>query len=531
MRSGSTLSIKFLFSCISILMIAGVYVGSNKAANFSSTKLTNQSAEPRVILASGQAASQFAYLDEQEMSYPYGQILGATTETSATGSARSLVVLYYHGITETSEGNGVTWQNFKNQMYLLKKNGYSTITLKQAKNFLLGKENIPQKSILLTFDDGRKDSYYPVDPVLKEIGYNAVMFVITSTLEKPEPYYLNVSEYQQMINSGRWELESHGDDGHKLATIDAAGTQAHWFANKLWISEKDRIETDEEYRDRITKDLRLSKQKLSDYFHVASTSFAIPFGDFAQNESNYADATNIFKEVMQGEFELVFYQPWNEDAIINFQNQQDFMIKRIGVEHDWTDLQLLHSIEKNTDKPLSFVDNFSTDHGWVEGWGSATVKSSGLKLIATRDTTGATAYLIGTNLWQDYIMNVTAINNETTESFSILSKVDESRNYIECQYSRTGVALRVKKDDEVTQITKWKTDLNHIFDTPQTYGISVLGDEVNCLLNETRMVSDKVDGADTKAGLIGLSIWSSDKNKAEARIVNVNARQNTETDK
>jgi peptidoglycan/xylan/chitin deacetylase (PgdA/CDA1 family) len=40
-----------------------------------------------------------------------------------------------------------------------------------------GEKILPKKSFLLTFDDGRKDSFYPVDPVLKKLNYNAVILI------------------------------------------------------------------------------------------------------------------------------------------------------------------------------------------------------------------------------------------------------------------------------------------------------------------------------------------------------------------
>ena len=65
-----------------------------------------------------------------------------------------------------------------------------------------GEKNLPEKSFLLTFDDGRKDSYYPVDPILKALDYRAIMFVISGRSlgdeKEVSPFYLSSSELKRM---------------------------------------------------------------------------------------------------------------------------------------------------------------------------------------------------------------------------------------------------------------------------------------------------------------------------------------------
>ena len=87
-----------------------------------------------------------------------------------TKTAQSIPVLTYHGLPSEGEGS-VNFDSFVSQMMALKEAGWKTITLKQFESYIKGEdEQIPDKSFLLTFDDGRKDTYYPVDPVLKNLS-------------------------------------------------------------------------------------------------------------------------------------------------------------------------------------------------------------------------------------------------------------------------------------------------------------------------------------------------------------------------
>src|SRR3989344_3875806 len=57
--------------------------------------------------------------------------------------------------------------------------GFNTIGGDELNAFMRGEKMLPARSFVITFDDGRKDSYYPVDPLLDVLGYKALVFVIT----------------------------------------------------------------------------------------------------------------------------------------------------------------------------------------------------------------------------------------------------------------------------------------------------------------------------------------------------------------
>ena len=66
---------------------------------------------------------------------------------------------------------------FREQMQFLKENGYRGITLDQLLGFLEFKIQIPEKSVVITFDDGWRSFYDIAFPVLREYGYPATLFV------------------------------------------------------------------------------------------------------------------------------------------------------------------------------------------------------------------------------------------------------------------------------------------------------------------------------------------------------------------
>ncbi len=169
-------------------------------------------------------------------------------------------------------------------MFTLKKNGYQTISIEDFYQFVNGTKKLPKKSFLLTFDDGRKESFYPADPVLKVLDYSAVMYVITEHVDsnstKKSHYYLSADEIRMAMETGRWEIGSHGCHDHDPIIIDASGTKGSFMSNKKWLPELKRSETDQEFSDRILKDLIESKNDIKNLFGVDPISYAFPRGDY-----------------------------------------------------------------------------------------------------------------------------------------------------------------------------------------------------------------------------------------------------------
>ena len=88
------------------------------------------------------------------------------------------------------------------------------------------------ESFLLTFDDGRKDSYYASQPLLEAFGFRATMYVITakSLGDKSSVYYLSRQEVKKMKDSGHWDIQPHTRDGHDEYPT---GSSVSWLPRAL----------------------------------------------------------------------------------------------------------------------------------------------------------------------------------------------------------------------------------------------------------------------------------------------------------
>ncbi len=217
--------------------------------------------------------------------------------------------LLYHGLSRRDRGDSIPVAVFRAQMIALKKKGYRTITVTELAAAMNGKGKLPEKPLLLTFDDGRVDAFTLADPVLKELGFVATMFVHLSRLRRPY-FHSGVADLMRWHATGRWDLQAHGTQAHDPLRLDAFGRRGHFLPNRMWLASQRRLETLSEYRERIEKDYEEAKRGVEDIVPGHKVvAFAFPFGDYGQNDfSNTPEAAGLNQALVRKEFQLAFVQ-------------------------------------------------------------------------------------------------------------------------------------------------------------------------------------------------------------------------------
>ena len=125
-------------------------------------------------------------------------------------------VLAYHGVNSKSSYLTVTRRRFAEQLLALHTAGFHTVTISQYARYMKtgSTAGLPSKPILLTFDDGRLDSYQGADKTLAKYHDTAVMFVVASWPDEDPGWALHWNELVKMQQSGRWEIQEHAGAGH-----------------------------------------------------------------------------------------------------------------------------------------------------------------------------------------------------------------------------------------------------------------------------------------------------------------------------
>ena len=461
----------------------------------------------------------------------YGSSATEALSTPA-GNALSVPVLAYHGEDATSE---MPLSVFVEHMRALKADGWRTITMKQYDAWAQGEIQLPDKSFLLTFDDGRKDTYYQFDPVLEDMEFHGVMFVITGLSfpddGKRSSFYLNETELTRMIASGRWELESHGHADHGTFAVQtttdltqsASTTTGHYLTNLFWNTEANRFETSAEFRARVRNDQIVSKRLLEDTFGITVDAFAYPFNDFGQNTVNFPGSKNMLDSVVPKVYTYAFYQTWRQNGdTFNYPRTNNgpgttaYMEKRVEPPSTWSGKDLIDVLDDGRAKPMPYQSStFGTE--WVETWGDATVTSSGVVLFALPTTSGASAFLNGSGWWGDYYFAATVLWQKS-RSVSLIARNLDDRHYAYCDFTPTQVLIkRHTEDGAQTTLTRASATLST--EGTVSLGVGVSGNRMTCYENGTPIVSAVVS-MPTRGG-IGIEVWDKTPGTARSTVTSV----------
>lgn len=179
-----------------------------------------------------------------------GVAYGKDNEQTQPFPESGVPVLMYHSISSKYDNSiCVSEGQFRKQMAWLRDNGYHSVSADAFYAGLTENGPLPEKPVLITFDDGFKDNYKVAWPILQEYGFTATFFVVAG---KIDAYNLNWDELAQLIENGN-SIGSHSVTHRDLSCLTAAQQE---------------------------KELRESKRILEEGLDMTIRAFSFPFGKY-----------------------------------------------------------------------------------------------------------------------------------------------------------------------------------------------------------------------------------------------------------
>ncbi|MGQ0644617.1 MAG: polysaccharide deacetylase family protein [Elusimicrobiota bacterium] len=182
--------------------------------------------------------------------------------------AEGLPILMYHKVGTPPAGSKlkklwVSPEQFRRQMHYLKEKGHSPITFRRLAELRDRGEAVPDSAVVITFDDGYKNNHENAFPILKEFGFEAVVFLVFNTLEGENAWHDPAGEARVPMLSWR-EIEE----------LKAGGVEfgSHTL-NHVKLSRVD--------HDTARREIQESRRALSEKLGYEPVSFAYPYGDGA----------------------------------------------------------------------------------------------------------------------------------------------------------------------------------------------------------------------------------------------------------
>ena len=110
-------------------------------------------------------------------------------------------VLCYHRISDGSKSEyRVSPTTFSAHMKMLADSGYHSISPDQLFDYLVYNKTLPEKPVIIAFDDSRAEHYEVAAPVMEKVGFRGVFFIMTITYNKKN--YMTTDQVNQLAKAG-----------------------------------------------------------------------------------------------------------------------------------------------------------------------------------------------------------------------------------------------------------------------------------------------------------------------------------------
>lgn len=237
-------------------------------------------------------------------------MLTQLTRTIITNPSKTVIpALSYHNVRERtgpSPAYFITPAAFEAQIGVLKIRGFQSVLPEEIYKFYKNGDSLPAKSILISFDDTRKEHYTTVAPILEKYGFKGTFFIMTVSIGKK-----NYMSYE--------DIKDLADRGHEIGL-------------HTWDHQDLRNLPDDQWEIQIDK----PKLNLENAIDKPVLSFAYPFGVWNQNvlrklkERGISSAFQLSgksdpREPLLTIRRIIVSGNWSGDRLINEINNQFYL--------------------------------------------------------------------------------------------------------------------------------------------------------------------------------------------------------------
>ncbi|MBV8680737.1 MAG: poly-beta-1,6-N-acetyl-D-glucosamine N-deacetylase PgaB [Aquitalea sp.] len=218
-------------------------------------------------------------------------------------AASGLIILCYHEVGQQGERSddpfAVDARSLARQMEWMQAQGYRFVSVDDVLADRAGKKALPDKAVLLTFDDGYRSVYTKVYPVLQRFHAPALIALVGSWLEVPaggkvrygdsmvpRATFLSWPEIREMQDSGLVEVASHSYAEHFGQQANPQGNAEPALTSLAW--QPGGYETPEAYQARIRADLQRNSALLKTRLGHAPRVMVWPYGSYTQETARIA---------------------------------------------------------------------------------------------------------------------------------------------------------------------------------------------------------------------------------------------------
>ncbi len=187
-------------------------------------------------------------------------------------------IIMYHSILKSRSGQYIiSPDKLKEDLLWLKNHGYESVFVSDLIDFCEGKKDLPQKPVVITFDDGHYNNYYYAKPIFEELKFKATINIVgtysefsttSGDFDNPNYSHLTWGEIKALQQNEFFEIGNHTYNMHNLKPRYGIGKKTE--------------EDFETYKENLTKDVTKLENCFKDKCGFTTKIFAYPFGKYSE---------------------------------------------------------------------------------------------------------------------------------------------------------------------------------------------------------------------------------------------------------
>lgn len=201
---------------------------------------------------------------------------------SSQAQSIGLPIVMYHHVTKSPSKSGkyvVLESELASDLEYLKSHGYETVTVSDVIDYVGGKKELSQKSIMLTFDDGFESVFVLALPLFEKEGMKGVCAPIGSVAQtyfengdrNVNYAYMDWEQLRLLNESKAFEVQNHTYDMHYMQSSKRKGASALPG------------ESAEAYEEALSRDLLKMQRLLREKSGICAKAIVYPYGVYSKS--------------------------------------------------------------------------------------------------------------------------------------------------------------------------------------------------------------------------------------------------------
>ncbi|MBU5428074.1 glycoside hydrolase [Tissierella pigra] len=366
-------------------------------------------------------------------------------DDSLINEDKGFIALSYFGVDREGTNTMISTERLEEHFEALNKNGYVTLTQKDIEYYYKNNKSLPERSMFLMFEDGRRDTAIFSSNLLEKYNYIGTTLNYGNTFEEKDPKFLMEKDLKKLEKSTFWEI---GTNGYRLAYINVfdrynnylgelnpvefsalskyiGRNYNHYLMDFIRDENKIPKESYDQMKERIEKDYILMDKIYKEKLGKLPKTYVIMHsntGGYGSNKNVSAvNETMIYKH---------FIMNFNREGFsLNKKETNIYDLTRIQPQAYWYPNHLLMRIKSDTNEDIIFMEgdpNIKRD--WDTISGVAEFRKS--SIILTSEPRGKGLIRLKNSSNKDYALHTTLTGN-VLGTQTIYLRADEGlKNYI-----------------------------------------------------------------------------------------------------